>query len=688
MSKIELDPIASGYNLDVINNNFQKIEDELNNKVLYRTNPSGQPNQMSNNLDMNGKAIINASNIGGGGGAVAAEDVSFVPVGTIESTNVQDAVAEVLGDIPTAAINFPLPVGIAAQIGVSTRYAREDHVHVGDGSGGGGGGDAISTGLAYAYQRAVSMPVGMPGDVVFTFASATITTPASNALLNGWTKLIPAGSNPLWVTVASASATTSTDTIFNSEWATPVILSQDGTDGVNGLNVATVYLYQRSATATPVPAVPSANVTYQFNPPVVTGLTNGWQTSVPNISGGAFLFVTQATAVSTGTTDIITPSEWAAVQIMAQNGANGSTGPSGANGTRGTVNIAQGGRTSWSDAVAVSAISAAGYGSPIERDIVTQYGTGFSQTRFYTGGVWTILTAYINGNLLVSGTIAASSIAADTFTGQEYRTATSGQRIHINLSGNNKFQAYNSSGTVIAEIGSGSTGGGSAYILGTSLNPSLYVTNSGSGAGIYSVTGSSSADAISGSSGSTTYAAGSFSNSATNGAAIYINGRVSTQAKSSGLGIAAMNEVLPVSDNTYACGAASNRWSVVYAATGTINTSDARIKTDVQSTDLGLSFVKALRPVKFKFIEGHKTIVESEERGEYSTVSVPGTRYHYGFIAQEVKEALGEIDSGIWCLTDKDDPDSIQQLRENEIVPSLVKAIQELEARIAALEAK
>jgi hypothetical protein len=39
--------------------------------------------------------------------------------------------------------------------------------------------------------------------------------------------------------------------------------------------------------------------------------------------------------------------------------------------------------------------------------------------------------------------------------------------------------------------------------------------------------------------------------------------------------------MLPGSDNTFTCGGPSNRWSVVYAGTGTINTSDAREKTAV-----------------------------------------------------------------------------------------------------------
>lgn len=61
MSKIDLDPITSGYNLSKINANFQKVEDELNNKVLYRNPPAGEPNSMSSNLDMNGKQILNVT---------------------------------------------------------------------------------------------------------------------------------------------------------------------------------------------------------------------------------------------------------------------------------------------------------------------------------------------------------------------------------------------------------------------------------------------------------------------------------------------------------------------------------------------------------------------------------------------------------------------------------------------------
>lgn len=63
MSKINLPPISSAFNSQTrINNNFDAIEDEFQNKVLYRDNPNGEPNSMQCNLDMNGFYVLNAAN--------------------------------------------------------------------------------------------------------------------------------------------------------------------------------------------------------------------------------------------------------------------------------------------------------------------------------------------------------------------------------------------------------------------------------------------------------------------------------------------------------------------------------------------------------------------------------------------------------------------------------------------------
>lgn len=59
MSKIELPSVTGSSNLSRINDNFKKVEDALNQEVLYRTRYPGEPNEMESDLDMNGKRILN-----------------------------------------------------------------------------------------------------------------------------------------------------------------------------------------------------------------------------------------------------------------------------------------------------------------------------------------------------------------------------------------------------------------------------------------------------------------------------------------------------------------------------------------------------------------------------------------------------------------------------------------------------
>lgn len=59
MSKINIPPVTGGFNLSQINSNFDQIEQHLNDRILYRDVPIGEPNQMLNDLDMNSKHIYN-----------------------------------------------------------------------------------------------------------------------------------------------------------------------------------------------------------------------------------------------------------------------------------------------------------------------------------------------------------------------------------------------------------------------------------------------------------------------------------------------------------------------------------------------------------------------------------------------------------------------------------------------------
>jgi hypothetical protein len=164
------------------------------------------------------------------------------------------------------------------------------------------------------------------------------------------------------------------------------------------------------------------------------------------------------------------------------------------------------------------------------------------------------------------------------------------------------------------------------------------------------------------------------------------------------------NDLRPGADNAYSLGDAGRRWLDVWAVDGSINTSDADLKTDVQDSDLGLDFINQLEPVSFKWIE---------------TKGRAGVRRHYGFVAQHIAGVLGDSasDVGIWVDGLKrgkpatpeipeilnDDGDVVQEfrpagaatpdvqgaqgLRTTELLAPLVKAVQELSARVAALEA-
>ena len=111
--------------------------------------------------------------------------------------------------------------------------------------------------------------------------------------------------------------------------------------------------------------------------------------------------------------------------------------------------------------------------------------------------------------------------------------------------------------------------------------------------------------------------------------------------------------------------------------TGTVTTgSDTKLKTDVRDLDSVIATVKNLRPVKFKRVS--QPAADDQTSADY-----------YGFIAQEIQAHLPDL---VHTSVDKgfagEDLGTVTlSLAYTEIIPILTKAIQELETRIAALEA-
>lgn len=119
-------------------------------------------------------------------------------------------------------------------------------------------------------------------------------------------------------------------------------------------------------------------------------------------------------------------------------------------------------------------------------------------------------------------------------------------------------------------------------------------------------------------------------------------------------------------------GLGTNEWIAVYAQNGVIQTSDKNYKKDIEDIPLGLDFVKKLKPRKYKWVDGKSG------------------RYHYGLIAQELKDLLdtenidtkefaGYVDSAI---TESPEKPSIKSINYSELVPILIKAIQELNYKL------
>lgn len=150
---------------------------------------------------------------------------------------------------------------------------------------------------------------------------------------------------------------------------------------------------------------------------------------------------------------------------------------------------------------------------------------------------------------------------------------------------------------------------------------------------------------------------------------------------------------------------------------GTVqNRSDERDKADIKDTALGLEFINALRPVDYRFdmredyrpdIPGpisdgatdeekaaHEDAMTTwREASKLSNITPDGSRkrsrFHHGLIAQEVRSAMEAIGVDFGGFQDHsiNGGDDVMSIGYDELIAPLIKAVQELAARVADLEA-
>jgi hypothetical protein len=136
------------------------------------------------------------------------------------------------------------------------------------------------------------------------------------------------------------------------------------------------------------------------------------------------------------------------------------------------------------------------------------------------------------------------------------------------------------------------------------------------------------------------------------------------------------NSILPSNnsgstvDNTQSLGNGTWRWSVVYAGTGTINTSDAGLKQDVESLSTAeLAVAVAIKSLikKYRF----KDAIASKGSD---------ARIHVGVVAQEVEQAfiaagLEPRRYGLFCEDELEDGTKRLGIRYDEILAFVVAAL-------------
>ncbi|HOY07197.1 MAG TPA: tail fiber domain-containing protein [Saprospiraceae bacterium] len=334
----------------------------------------------------------------------------------------------------------------------------------------------------------------------------------------------------------------------------------------------------------------------------------------------------------------------------------------------------------------------------------------------------TNLTLSNGGNTVTFDPSNTNEIQTLSTNGTNLTLSNGGNTVTFDPSNTNEIQTLSLNGSTLSlSSGGGSvtlpSGGGSSYwqsfggndivnnnggtvFVGPGTFESLYAQGSNNSSTFYSQNGGTgkaiSAEANNGvaielnglvalrATGTGSSPAGTFNNFSGDGIALQVNG---------GLGIFGGFEnysgtiskadvisnfkfgggLSPGSNNFYDLGSSDRRWRVLYAVNGTINTSDARQKQSIQPIGYGLTQVKAMKPVSFEWID-------HPEQGR-----------KLGFLAQDLQTVVPEVVSDTeWINDGKGNltPKKAEALGVyySDLIPVLVKAVQEQQAQIERLE--
>ncbi len=132
----------------------------------------------------------------------------------------------------------------------------------------------------------------------------------------------------------------------------------------------------------------------------------------------------------------------------------------------------------------------------------------------------------------------------------------------------------------------------------------------------------------------------------------------------------------PITDGSRSLGLSAHRWSSVWAANGTIQTSDARLKRNIKSVGYGLDEILKINPIQWKW--------KPNENDPYYDDNV-----YIGLSAQELLNVVPEavvteewICTGENPLTYEKKPVEHYGVRYSSLIPVLINAVKELNQKL------
>jgi hypothetical protein len=145
-------------------------------------------------------------------------------------------------------------------------------------------------------------------------------------------------------------------------------------------------------------------------------------------------------------------------------------------------------------------------------------------------------------------------------------------------------------------------------------------------------------------------------------------------------------DVVGQADNNITIGSTSGKIYNSFTVNATwTQTSDGRLKKNIQDETLGLSFINRLKPVKYEWKASNELDKDNPYYAEENKRTT-GVVMH-GLIAQDVKEALDAEGVNTFAGWDKGE-DGIQSISREMFITPLIKAIQELKATVDAQAAR